>query len=329
MKIGKVPNTLLDELVIKKMIPRSERVILSAGIGEDFGALDFGEECCIISGDPVTGATKHTGRIAVHVACNDIATCGVAPLAIHTTILLPPGTTEAELGALADEIAGEAGALGVSVIGGHTEVTDAVTRVVISITAFGAARRAGYVTAGGARSGDALVMTKSAALEGTAIIAAEREDALIGRFGREAIERAKSFSMDISVVREGVLAGSFGVRAMHDATEGGVYGAAWEMAEASGKGLIIQERDINVLDVTRDICAYYNIDAYRLISSGSMLIATDRPGALIGVLNDAGIFAAQIAEFTGDAEERYIIGADGTKVRFGQPGADELYKVIN
>ena len=328
MKIGKVPNKLLDELVIKKMKIHNDRVILSAGIGEDFGALDFGEEYCIISGDPVTGATKHAGRIAVHVASNDIATCGVAPVAIHTTILLPPGTTEAELGALADEIAAEADALGVSVIGGHTEVTDAVNRTVISITAFGAARRGHCVTAGGARAGDALVMTKSAGLEGTAIIAAEREDELTGRFGAEPIERAKRLSADISVVREGVIAGAFGVNAMHDATEGGVFGAAWEMAEASGKGITLNENDIHVLDETRDICTYYNIDAYRLISSGSMLIATDKPDGLISALRNAGIDARQVAVFTANPEERYTIGTDGARVVLEQPGADELYKVL-
>ncbi|MCL2060487.1 MAG: AIR synthase related protein, partial [Oscillospiraceae bacterium] len=139
MTIGKVPNKLLEELVLRKMGAMDDRVLLAGGIGEDFGALDFGGDCCIISSDPITGATRRAGTVAVHVACNDIATCGARPIALLTTILLPPAASEADLGALADEIAAAAGALGVSVIGGHTEVTDAVNRIVISATALGAA----------------------------------------------------------------------------------------------------------------------------------------------------------------------------------------------
>ena len=327
IKIGKVPNKLLEELVIGKMNTINDRVLLSGGIGEDFGVLDFGGECCIVSSDPITGTVKNAGKLAVHVACNDIATCGIRPTAILTTLLLPPGTREAELGALADDIAAAASMLGVSVIGGHTEVTDAVNRTVISVTAIGAAPRGGYVATGGAGVGDALVMTKSAGLEGTAIIAAEREVELRGHFGAEFTDAAKRLSDDISVVAEGVVSGAFGVNAMHDATEGGVYGAAWEMAEACGGGIRIYADKINVLGVTRDICSFYDIDAFRLVSSGSMLIATDKPGGLIRELEAAGIRAAAIGEFLENPLEREIMRG-GAAARLDQPGPDELYKVL-
>ena len=327
MKIGKVPNGLLNELVLKKLTGRNDNVLLSAGVGEDFGVLDLGGECCVVSGDPVTGATKRAGKTAVYVACNDIATCGVRPAAILTTILLPPKTTEAELGALADEIAATADSAGVSVIGGHTEVTDAVNRIVISVTAIGAARRGGYVTTGGAAAGDSLIMTKSAGIEGAAIIAFERESEVLAHFGKAFTDAAQRLSDDMSVVEEGVAAGAFGVGAMHDATEGGVYGAAWEMAEASGKGVTIYKERIPVSGITQKLCAYFKLDAYRLISSGCMLIATNRPEELSALLKSLGICASEIAIFHENPSERFISDG-GVLSELVQPGPDELYKIL-
>ena len=335
IKIGKVPNKLLKELVIGKMLVTDTRVLLSGGIGEDFGVLDFGGECFIVSSDPITSAANNAGKLAVHVACNDIATCGARPIAILTTLLLPPGATEDGLSAIADEIAAAAALIGVSVIGGHTEVTDAVNRIVISVTAIGAAKHGAYVTTGGAAAGDSLIMTKSAGLEGAAIIAAEREEELSRHFGKAFVESAKQFYDNISVVAEGAIAGSFGVNAMHDATEGGIYGAAWEMAEASGKGIALYREKISLNFETSKICDFYGIDAYRLISSGSMLIATDKPCELISLLGASGIGAAIIGEFGADMHERFIMcgaapGASpgAASERLEQPGPDELYKII-
>ena len=329
MEIGKISNELLKKLVIGKKGAINKRIFLSSGVGEDFGAIDFGGEYCIISGDPITGATKNAGKVAIHVACNDIATCGVRPVAVLTTLLLPPGTSEGELGALADEISETAAALDVCVIGGHTEVTDAVTRVVISVTAIGAAKKERLVKTGGALAGDSLVMTGSAAIEGTAILAAEREDELSARFGAAFTESAARLAADISVVEDGVTAGAFGVHAMHDATEGGIFGAAWEMAEASGKGLIVHKDNIPVAEETRAVCGFFDADLYRMVSSGSMLIATDKPGDLITVLGRSGINAKEIGIFLSDPIDRYVRGAGGAKTRLEPPGPDELYKALD
>ena len=339
MQIGKVPGSLLNELVLKKMKRNNERALLSGGVGEDVGVLDFGGDYCAISCDPITGASKLIGKTSVYVACNDIAACGVSPVAILATILLPPGTSEAELGALADDMSEAAEALGVSVIGGHTEVTDAVTRTVISVTAVGAAPRGALVTSGGAKAGDALIMTKSAGLEGAAIIAAEREQALSDRFGPAFVKCAKGLSDHISVVREGVAAGGFGVSAMHDVTEGGVLGAAWEMAEASGKGVVVYADKINVLETVRQICDFYGADVHRMVSSGSMLIATDRADELTLVLDRAGVPATEIGYFTSGGEGRVGDGGrsrdkgrfyerGGVRTALAQPGPDELYRVL-
>jgi hydrogenase expression/formation protein HypE len=138
MDIGKLPNSALRRLVIEKIKIKDKRVLSSAGVGTDCGILDFGETHCVVSSDPITGATENIGRLAIHVACNDIAACGVRPTAVLTTVLLPPEAPEAQLEQVIDDMLRAAEALNVSVIGGHTEVTDAVRRVVVSVTAIGA-----------------------------------------------------------------------------------------------------------------------------------------------------------------------------------------------
>lgn len=327
MDIGKVPNKLLNKLVLDKFKPSDKRVILGGGVGEDFGVLDLGGDYCVLSSDPITGSAIHAGRAAVHVACNDIATCGIKPVAILTTLLLPPGASEEELGVIVDDIAAAAGELGVSVIGGHTEVTDAVTRVLISVTAIGAAKMAKYVTTGGAAPGDSIVMTKSAALEGASLLASEREQELVEHFGKAFVDGVKQLSNEISVVGEGVIAGEFGVSAMHDVTEGGVLGAVWEMAEAAGKGVAVRKDHIEVRDDVRRVCGYFDIDVYRLISSGSMLIATDKPGDLITALGRYGVLAREIAMILSDPQDRYVLDG-GKRVMLQPPEPDELYKAL-
>ncbi|MDR1060582.1 MAG: AIR synthase family protein [Clostridiales bacterium] len=331
MQIGKVPNHILDRIVLGKIRSRDSRVLSSSGIGEDCGVLDLGDNHCIVSSDPITGAAEDIGKIAVHVACNDIATCGVRPVALMSTVLLPPGASEAELEAVMDDIVGTADSIGVSVIGGHTEVTDAVSRIVVSLTSIGIARPGGYVTSKGARAGDTIVMTKQAGLEGTAILAAEGRGELEARFGAAFVEEAVRLKRELSVIAEGVLAGGLSAHAMHDVTEGGVYGAVWELAEASGKGARVHRDRIPVLGVTRDVCRHFGIDPYRLVSSGSMLIATDRPGEMIAALEASGVAAAAIADVLADPAERFVAPGAGGAGRealepLEPPGPDELYR---
>ncbi|MCL2163504.1 MAG: AIR synthase family protein [Oscillospiraceae bacterium] len=310
MRVGKISNELLDKMILGKLKRHDKRIITSAGIGEDCGVVDFGENCCIISCDPVTGATKDIGKISVNIACNDIAASGVMPLAIVVTLLIPPGFSEDDLESIVNDLVETADSLQVSVIGGHTEVTDAVTRAVISITAIGISGRGEYLTTATAVEGDSVLITKAAALEGTSIIASEFEDELASAFGKGMVEAAKKLSERVSVIREGVIARQAGAHALHDITEGGVFGAVWEMAEASGLGVEIYRDEIPVLEETARICEYYGIDPYRLISSGSLLIATDMPEKVSGELAKAGIESTWIGTFTKRNSKKFIIEKD-------------------
>lgn len=326
MEVGKVPNDVLNKIILNKIQNRREEVLVRPKIGEDCCAIDFGENVCVMSSDPITGTVNEIGRLAVHISCNDIASCGVEPIGLLVTILTPPETTEKDLEIIMDQICAETRILNVDILGGHTEITGAVNRCVIVTTAVGKVIKERMITTSGAEDGDDVILTKCAGLEGTAIIASERHEELVRAFGRDFIEKAKSFISSISVVKEGVIAGNFGVNSMHDVTEGGVLGAAWELAEASGKGIEIIKQNIPIAYETLRISEHFNIDPLKLISSGSMILSCKNGVELIKDLKSNGIEAAVIGKIT---KENKKVLVDGQKImEIMQPGSDELYKVV-
>ncbi len=175
MKEGKIPPELLKSLVFNNIKVKSKEVIMRPEIGEDCAAIDFGGYACVLSTDPITGAEKGAGTLAIHISCNDVATSGVRPVGIMVTILAPPTASEEDISRVMEEAGAAAAVLGVEIIGGHTEVTGAVNRIVISTTAVGKVLKDRIVRSTGAQAGDDVIMTKWAGLEGTSIIAEERE----------------------------------------------------------------------------------------------------------------------------------------------------------
>lgn len=326
LEIGKVPNDILNRIVLEKITYKRSEVLLRPKIGEDCSAVDFGDNTCVLSSDPITGAVNEIGRLAVHISCNDIASCGAEPLGLLVTILLPPGTETNELETVMNSIYETSEALNVDILGGHTEITDAVSRPVIISTGVGKVLKGRVVSTSGAQAGDYVILTKSAGIEGTSIIAHDREDELIPALGTELVNRAKKFIESISVVKEGLVAGAFGVNAMHDVTEGGVMGAVWELAESSEKGIIIYEDKIPIEPETRSICAFYGIDPLKLISSGCMMISCQDGEGLLSKFKEEGIKAAIIGRVI-EEKNKLFQGRNGS-ITIEQPGSDELYKVI-
>lgn len=325
MEIGKIPNKLLEENVLSKIKPTREEIIVGAAIGEDCGIIDFGENICVVSTDPITGATKDIARLAVHISCNDVASSGVDPIAILLTILAPEGTKIEEISQLIEEAKKTASSLNVEIIGGHTEISQAVNRMVISTTCIGKGKKELMVTSHGAKVGDHVIMTKWAGLEGSAILANDREEQLTSVINRELIDEAKSYMNHISVVAEGRISGKVGVTAMHDVTEGGLLGAIWEIAKASKVGIKIWEENIPISKATKAICNYYKIDPLRLISSGVMLITTNKSEELLEAFNKEGIKATIIGKVI---KGQSVLVNKGIETPINPPDSDELFKVV-
>lgn len=326
MEQGKLPTELLKKLVFENIKGKNPHVMIGPEVGEDCAVVKFGDYACVLSTDPITGAEKGAGTLAVHISCNDIASCGVEPIGILITLMVPANGSEDDIDRVMREAGVAAEELGVEIMGGHTEITSAVNKMVISTTAIGKVHIDKIVTTKGAKLGDDVVMTKWAGLEGTSIIASDLENELSAVLSVDEIISAQSLIEHISVVPEGVLAGKYGVNSMHDVTEGGILGAAWEIAEISGTGIELYLKEIPILETTKKICEYYKINPYRLISSGSMIMTCEEGTKLVNLLKDKGITASIIGKII--EKDRITIDEGDNKLLLEPPQADELFKVV-
>jgi hydrogenase expression/formation protein HypE len=324
LKIGKLSNDQLEKILTNFSGKQRDEVLTRPVIGEDCAVLNFGRDLCVVTTDPITGAESDIGTLAVHIACNDLASSGAEPVGLMVTLLVPPWTEFEEITEVMSQLKKEADLVKADIIGGHTEVTDAVTRIVVSITALGKARENKVVTTSGACPGDHIIITKYAATEGTAILANMLRDLLEDRIGKEIVDRARQLIGSISVLNEGLIASEYGVTSMHDITEGGVLGAVWELCHASGCGAVVYKDRIPLLEETRVICECLGLDPLKLISSGSMLITCEDGDGLVKKLQESGIQSGIIGKITQDSECLLIEGEIALKI--DAPDSDELYK---
>ena len=327
LETGKVPERVLTRAVIGQLRAKRPEVIVGSGIGEDCGILRLGEdEDIVVSTDPITAAKSDVGDLAVIVTVNDLASSGAEAIGILVTALLPPGTMESELRSIMSQIDAACEKAGCTVIGGHTEVTDVVRVPLLSITGIGKVKRGQHVTTAGAKPGMDLVVTKWIGLEGTSIIAKEKREELLTRFPGSLVSDSANFDQFLSVQKEGLIAARSGAAAMHDVTEGGILGALWEMGEASGVGLVVDMESIPIRQETIEVCEFFDINPYLLISSGSMLIATENGTRMVRALKEEGIEATVIGVTTDSADR--IVRYDGVDKYLTPPEPDEIHKVL-
>ncbi len=335
LDIGKLEPSLLQKLIINKIYTHKEEVKVGSAIGADCAIIDFADYECVISTDPITASVNDIGRLAVHVSCNDIAASGGLPIAITLAVLLPNGTTKSDLIQMVDQALAVSKELGVEIIGGHTEVTNAVNQPVIVATALGK-KKTKSDREKEPQPGDVIIMTKKAGIEGTAIIASDNHDELLEVLTEQEFKDAISLFDQISVVKEGLIAEANGVSLMHDVTEGGVLGSVWEMCQLSNLGCVLHSDSIPVHYVTKKICEHYDIDYLGLISSGTMLMIAGKIQGenIINHLRESGIEANIIGELK-DKEFGIMknIGIDTENSHkevleeILPPTADELYRL--
>ncbi|MCF2136258.1 MAG: AIR synthase family protein [Candidatus Thorarchaeota archaeon] len=330
MHPGKVPPDVLSRLVFPFLGHADPNVLLGPALGQDASLIRIGDRILIASTDPVTGSVEDIGWIAVNVNANDIATFGVQPRWFFVTLMMPPGSQPDDVGTIMQQIHEACSRLGITVAGGHTEVTVGLDRPIVVGFMLGACSEGEYVTSSGARPGDAIIMTKKIAIEGTAIIATEGADYFSGKIDQSLLEEAHALRDLVNVVKEGVTAFKTGhVTAMHDPTEGGLAGGLHEICDASGVGFRIFEDEIATHPATLAICQLLNIDKYYLISSGSMLITCDRDSAddIIRALDEVGVSASVIGEIVKDSRIREIVTAAGPR-DLSRPTTDALWDAL-
>jgi hydrogenase expression/formation protein HypE len=296
LPVGKLPAEHLARLLAKHTRP-DPRLVVGARPGEDAAVIDMGDRYLVAKTDPITFATDEIGWYAVNINANDIACAGAAPRWFLVTLLLPESKTGVELvESIFEQIASACDQLGVTLAGGHTEITHGLDRPIVVGHMLGEVTPERLVTTAGARPDDDLIVTKGVAVEATSIIAREKAEELRGILDAGTLQRCQGFLHDpgISVMRDAQIAQAAGtVHAMHDPTEGGLATGLWEMAQAAGVGLEINYAAIPLLPETAALCTHFGLNPLGIIASGALLIAcppTDT-SAIVAALTEAGIQA--------------------------------------
>ena len=328
---GKIPVDILKEVVFENLGAKRDEVALGPAPGIDGAVINVGSKSLIVSMDPITGALERIGWLAVNVNANDIATFGVEPIFLLSCILLPENADKQIVEKISTQMNGAAKDLGIAIVGGHCEKTPGLRNPIVVGCVMGVTERGNYVTAGGARPGDRLLLTKSVGIEGTAILASDRETQLKKAMGAMMLRNAKEFYKQISVVKDALTASKTGgVHAMHDPTEGGIAGGIHEMADASSLGVEILEEKIRVQPETAKICEFFQIDPLQLIASGSLLIAVKPSFAekVMDALKKNKVEANVIGDFLSSPKERLIVHRDGKREDLIRPITDHLWRAL-
>ncbi len=331
LRTGKVPPNVLRRCVLPYLGAPSERVLRGAAVGEDAAIIDMGAKVLVAKANPITGADFNIGGLVVHINANDVAARGAKPLWFMSTVLLPEEATEDRLDIIMGDMNKACKELGVQLVGGHTECVAGLEKPIVAGFMMGEAPKSRYVTTGGAKLGDKVILTKTAGLEGTSILASDLGEKLARKIDQRTLQRARKMIEIISVVPEALKAVEVGgVHAMHTPTEGGILNGLFEMAYAAGIGLSIEENLIPIAPETAIIVETLDVDPLKLLSSGSLLLSVDagKTDKIIKILQGIKVQASVIGEVKERSEGRVITRSDGAQKTIDPVRQDELFRIL-
>ncbi len=307
---GKLPAEMLFAALRPVL---DQRVVQGPGLGRDAAIIELGDLALVATSDPITFVDAQAGKLAVTINANDILSVGAEPEWLLATILAPVGSSPEELEALLADLQEACDDSGIALVGGHTEVTDAVNRTVVSCAMIGTAPREQIVRSDGARDGDVVIQAGAAAVEGTAILG---HPELLEEPGISIAAAARA------------LRSVAGLHAMHDVTEGGIATAALELAEAAGLGVELRADDMLWLPQTMAVCAERGLDPLGLLGSGTLLASVDPQAAnsALAALHDAGVRGAVIGRVGAGITATLVVG--GLKRLLPRFGRDEALRAL-
>ncbi len=333
-RIGKIGLEEFDSLIQKRLGAKDRSVIVPPMPGVDAGVVDLGEgKVLVVAEDPIFSIPNQPldmfGWYTVHIGASDVAVIGVRPRYMTYTLLLPPGTVESEIETIVESIHIAAKELGIAIVGGHTGFYPGISTPLIGgVTVLGIADKGQYVTPAGAKAGDDVILTKGPAIETVGILSSLREVELIKRYDPSLVEKAKALAKQMSVVKDAMAAMEVGgVTAMHDATEGGVIGGFFEVANASDVGMEIDESLFVFPEEVRIVCEAFDIDPAKAIAEGSLII-TARPESsslIVKKLKESGIEASVVGKVTSDIGRRTMKRRSGEIVPLEIPCQDPFW----
>lgn len=314
---GKITNSVISRSVLKNIKPAKNSIAVKPSIGADASVLENG---IVIASD--------SGFEPVYTASNNIYARGGRPQYIQCCVNLAQDMREIRLKEIMQKISADCAQLGLVVSGGHTQVEAGNTRAVVAVTAVGFTENVKEPHAVGsnmAKPGDDIIMTKCIGIGGVQYIINNNREKILEKYVEDVVKRAYGNRSDLSIAKEACIAIENGAVSLHDMSQGGVYAALWDMAEASGTGLLVDFRAIAVRQEIIEICEIFDINPYELNSCGSLLITSSDSERIIKALAEEGIDACVIGKVT-DSNDKIINNLD--EVRFlDKPVQDEIYRL--
>ena len=331
MKNGKISESVLKRSVLKQLHTTSDRILFKPAVGEDCAVISMqaGGQTKLVTATQtfmLDVSDKHVrANCAVYDALNNIYAMGAGPIGIELALLVPTTENEAVLRETVRAIDAVCEDAGIVVLGGHTQVSRAVKNM--TVTAIGEAYEQALTPSSAAAPGMDVIVTGYVGLEGTAILANEKRAELETRFSKAFIDKSAAYIDHISTAMEAASAIGAGVAAIHDASQGGIFGALWDMAEASGIGLDIDLKKLPIKQDTIEISEFFDINPYKLLSGGSLIIIAADGTRVVRELEKTGQNAVIVGATT-DSNDRVLIS--GEERRFLETAqTDEIYKVFN
>lgn len=342
MKTGKISQAVLDRSVLRPLARMGVLTEKGAAFGEDCGfgkcsrkkeKQDGWEKYSFLSPEQdivyasvcgtVGGVQDRTVEMLIGSIMNNLATAGASTEYLTLTVLFPEELEEIQLKELIQRTGEWCEIHRITLVSGHTEVSDVVRRPVLSYTGWGHTNgSSGKLTAGLLPDQD-LVMVGWTGMAGTAILAKNREAELAGRYPFSIIDAAKEWEGQLLIETAAKASEVFEVSAMHDVSQGGVFAALWEMAECAGVGLDVELKRIPIRQETVEICEFFDLNPYQLYGQGAFLLGTPRGEALVEHLHTMGVTAAVIGQTT-SGNDRIL--RNGEDVRFlDRPAQDSLW----
>lgn len=325
MRIGKITENALKRSVLKQIKTEFKKET-SAAVGTDCAFSKEKKTFSTIA--PIIEAVSDSGFYAVINAVNGLFSQAVVPEQVNVCILLPADAEEPTIKQIVSDALAACKLAGVVYTGGHTEVTSAVTRPVVTAVCIGSEIRPGgeVLFEGTPKEGDFLVVSKWAGLEGTAMLAKERFDELKTKYPAPFVDEARDFKKNILIKEDMEAALEAGITAAHDLSNGGVFAGLWEIAEKAGLGLEADLRSIPLRQETIEICEFFEINPYQLMSGGAVIFATPNGEKLVDALADKGIPSAVVGRLV-KGNGKTITNADETRF-LELPQADEIHKIL-
>jgi hydrogenase maturation factor len=338
-EIGKISPDIFNELIFPRLGAKGEKILVGPQHGVDVGIVEIGNNAVSFTCDPVFIVPEYgwekAAWFAIHIIASDSVTSGLKPKYLSIDLNLPVEMTKEQLTVVWDTMHQECKRLGIAIICGHTaRYEDCHYPMVGGATMVGIGKKNEYVTPALAKAGDKIIITKGPAIEASGIFASMFPELIEKEFGAEFNQKAQKIFYKMSVVEDALTAISIGVRdsgvsAMHDATECGIWGGLYELAQAANLGVRVDKEKILVEDCVMEICRYFSIDPYASISEGTLIAACRKHKAsqIVRALSQKGIKSSIVGELT-KPDRGMILVNNGVEEKLEHPIVDPFWKAF-